>query len=724
MRLSRVIPGVAALAATIAMLAAPTASAQTYNILVNQQATTVDVPEGGTVTFTATNVGASNDAVVTLTNRTGVLVQINSLTLTGSSDFTLVNAPELPYSLNAAQSISLVLRQRPASSNRTSATLNISSTVNSQSRTTLLNLVGTAPEFAFSYTPQGGNASAITSGSTLTFPPTAIDATSTATVVITNRGTAQGTVQSITVAGANFAGVGLPLPNTVVEAGRTLQYTVQFTAKSLDPAAGSMAITAAGSASSFTLQGSGTGAQFSYAVTTSEGTTPVNAGGLIAVPDVVVGEKSAVTVRVRNAGNADARITTLAVNGAGYSITDSPLIPVTIPIGGQIAFTLNFTPTAAGRAAGRLRVGDVDFEIASNGLGANLSYNFTVSGNPTTVASGGTVNFLPARIGESNSIQFTATNSGTSPATVNSIGLTAASTVYTLAQVPSLPAQLAPGASLSFGVQFAPSAQGATTATLKIDNASFTLNGFGEAPAPLPTIRFTGATGAQDALQQPAVGLSIASAYRVSVNGTLTLAFNSDVFSNDPSVQFATGGRTVAFTIPAGQTAAVFPNGATTMRVQTGSVAGTIALTPSVATESGFNLTPSAPPTLNLTVAPAAPRILSAIVASKTASGITLQISGYSTARSVTQIDLALSATAGENVSTQRLTLPVESAFLGWYSGTASPQFGSLFTVTVPLTLAGEVIASGLSLSDTIQSIGVTLANRIGSSAATTVTLR
>ena len=724
MQILKAIRGFAAASALVAALAGQSALAQTYGILVNQQTTSADVPEGGTITFAATNIRASNDAVVTLTNRAGVLVQMNTITLTGSSDFTLVNAPELPFSLNPNQAISLVLRHNPATSNRTTGTLNINSTVNSQTRTTLLNLVGTAPEFSFSYTPQGGNATQIASGSTLTFPPTAIDATSNATVVITNRGTAPGIVQSITVGGANFAGVGLPLPNTTVNAGSTIQYTVQFTAKSLEAAVGSMAITAAGAASSFQLQGTGTGANFSYSVTSGDQTAPVNPGGLIAVPDAVVGEKSAVTVRVRNNGNADARITALAVNGAGYSLTDSPLIPVTIPIGGQIAFTLNFTPTATGRAAGRLRVGDVDFEVSSNGLGANLTYSFTAAGTTTTVSSGGTVNFLPARVGESNSVTFTATNSGTSPSAINAIGLTAASTVYTLSQTPALPAQLAPGASISFTVQFAPAAQGASTATLKVDNASFTLNGFGEAPAPLPTLRFTGATGAQEALQQPAIGVAIASAYRTNVTGTLTLAFNSDVFSNDPSVQFATGGRTVSFTIPAGQTAAVFPNGANTIRIQTGSVAGTITLTPTVATEGGFNLTPTQPPALNLTIASAAPRILSAIVASKAASAITLQVSGYSTARSVTQIDLALTGAAGENLGTQRVTIPVESAFLGWYSGATSGQFGSLFTVTIPLTLSGDVLTTGNALSDTIQSIGVTIANRIGTSSATTVALK
>ncbi|MBK7930534.1 MAG: choice-of-anchor D domain-containing protein [Bryobacterales bacterium] len=235
-------------------------------------------------------------------------------------------------------------------------------------------------------------------------------------------------MQSITVGGVNFAGVGIPLPNTTVDANRTVQFTVQFTPKSLDASVGSMTITAAGATSNFSLSGNGTGAQFSYAVSTPDGSTPLNIGGLVTVPDAVVGEKSSVTVRVRNTGNADARIATLAVNGTGYTITDAPLIPVTVPIGVQIAFTLNFAPTTTGRAAGRLRIGGDDFEVASNGLGAALTLQlrrFRLAHHHHLRRHGQ----LPPRPHrrESNNVTFTITNSGTSPTTVNSIGLTAAS---------------------------------------------------------------------------------------------------------------------------------------------------------------------------------------------------------------------------------------------------------------------------------------------------------
>jgi hypothetical protein len=333
------------------------------------------------------------------------------------------------------------------------------------------------------------------------------------------------------------------------------------------------------------------------------------------------------------------------------------------------------------------------------------------------------VNFTPVAVGSSSALRFTMNNTGTAAATVNSIGLAAPSTVFTLGGLPALPATIEPGGTLVMDITFAPAALGTTTATLRVDNQTFTLTGAGNAPPPLGALRFDGAAGAQEALQQPAIGLTIAAPYPLAVNGTLTLAFNSDVFTNDPSVQFATGGRTVNFTIPANTTRAVFANNANQIRIQTGSVAGTITVTPSVATESGINLTPASPPTHMLTVAQAAPRILSAIVGARTANSITLLVSGYATSRSVTQMDLTFTPVTGENVGTTRLTLNVEPAFLGWFSGTGSAPFGSLFTASVPLSFAGDVSNVG-NAAEAVQSVSITLGNRIGTSPAVSVALR
>ncbi len=186
----------------------------------------------------------------------------------------------------------------------------------------------------------------------------------------------------------------------------------------------------------------------------------------------------------------------------------------------------------------------------------------------------------------------------------------------------------------------------------------------------------------------------------------------------------ASGGRRVAFSIPAGQTSAIFQNNSPQIRLQTGTVAGNIALTPSFITvDGGVNLTPSNPQTLVLSVAQSAPRLLSVVVGSKTNSSFTLQVTGYSTCRTLTQMDFAFTPAGGENVATTKLSIPVESAFFAWYQSSASQSYGSLFTATVTFSISGDVTTAA-SLIDTLQPVSATLTNKLEASAAVSVALK
>jgi hypothetical protein len=296
--------------------------------------------------------------------------------------------------------------------------------------------------------------------------------------------------------------------------------------------------------------------------------------------------------------------------------------------------------------------------------------------------------------------------------------------VFTLVDVPSFPVQLAPGATVPVRVRFAPTALGAATATLRVDNSTFTLTGSGTNPAPLPDYRIEGPTGTQDPRQQPGVGLTLASAYSLPLTGTLTLSFSSEVFADDPAVQFASGGRTISFSIPAGQTRAVFPDGSNQVRLQTGTVAGTLTLTPGFVTEGGVSLTPQNPPTLRFSVAQSAPRVLNVVIASRTANGFTLLVTGYATSRSVQRVNITFTARSGEQLENSSLQLNVESSFLSWFQSNASVPFGGLFSISIPLTLTGEVVGENLNLSDTITSVAVTLTNALGTSNSVSADVR
>ena len=75
------------------------------------------------------------------------------------------------------------------------------------------------------------------------------------------------------------------------------------------------------------------------------------------------------------------------------------------------------------------------------------------------------------------------------------------------------------------------------------------------------------------------MGLQLASPYAQDLTGTLTLTFTPDSFADDPTIQFASGGRTVNFKIPANTTSAVFGQ-ASQVQFSSGTVAGVITLTP------------------------------------------------------------------------------------------------------------------------------------------------
>src|SRR5204863_9900240 len=133
----------------------------------------------------------------------------------------------------------------------------------------------------------------------------------------------------------------------------------------------------------------------------------------------------------------------------------------------------------------------------------------------------------------------------------------------------------------------------------------FTLSGVGNAPPALPGVSFSGVTSAVDAAQQIGAGITLDKTYPVQLNGKLVLSFTStaDVFSDDPAIAFASGGRTVNFIVPANSRNAVFGLTDNQIRFQTGTVAGTIILSATFATTAGaINLTTGAAPATNIPV--------------------------------------------------------------------------------------------------------------------------
>jgi hypothetical protein len=753
--------------AATAVLVASLASAQVtptplpFTINVKQGTTLSNAIDGSLIAFQADAIGRPSDAFVTVTHL-GVIpatppnaaptgtATITAVTLTGSTDFSVIGVPDPSQGFQPTQGFTLDIRYMPGTSQRVQGVVKINYTEqppNLPNGTTpkptlgsfSLNLSGVAPEFIFSYQPPpGNNTTPLQPNGTIQFPVANVNDTPLATVIISNIGSGPGVVNGVSVTGAaDFTPVNLPPLSTSVDTLKTLSFGVRYSPLQVETATGSVRIDFVDRSVTFGVLASSQGPAFSYDVLGASAATAILPGQTITLPDTQVNPTApgTVVVRVKNTGNADGKIANIDVSGAGFTLSQVPFVPLTLTAGSTASLNVNFNPTQPGPVSGLLRIGADSFVLTGTGLGQALVYSFVAGGITTTVQNNGGVIFPPSSVGQTSSLVFQITNNGTAAGSVNSISVAvaqpagspplppSATPIFSISKAPPLPAAIAAGDTLSFTVLFTPSTAGSAVGILRIDSLSFPVSGVANPPAPMPDYRFTGAAGAQQPLQQIATGLTLAAAYPLNLNGTLTLTFNSDVFSNDPAVQFAVGGRTVNFIIPAGATQAVFPNNATQLGLQTGTVAGTITLTPSFITDGGINLTPAIPPSLNLTVAQSAPRLLSLQVSGKTASTLNLLITGYATGRTLTQIDIQFTPVAGENVATTKLSLPVGPSFTAWYQSTASQAFGSQFTLTLPLTLQGD-LTNVTTLTAAVQSVSVTLTNNQGVSSSQSVSLQ
>lgn len=726
--------------AAAGLLLASSAYAQTtfpFQIRIQQGANVATVPNNSNLVLSADNVGQLLIMKVNVSYRGQTSVTFTQQPeLFGSPDFRITTPlPELPLTLTPTQAIAFDVQFRPTSATRVSAQLEIPYTeappvgVPSGTPPTRgfisLSLTGTAPDITVNYFLQSDlNLLALAPGGKLVFPSTLVNASSNAVVVISNRGSGPGPVNGVSVTGEAFQAQGLPLFPLTLNSGADFRFNIRYSPKRIETSTGKMQVTVGERVLNFDLEGTATGSNFSYEVLLDEGAKTLLPDESFTLPDTAIGERTSVAIRIRNTGNSDGPLNSINLIGAGFQITDTPFLPQTLAPNAALVFTLTFAPQQAGESKGRLRIGSDSFEVVARGIGARLLFSYTAAGSDTNqIVPGGPVIFSPIAVGDTTALTFTIRNSGTAAATIANIGIVEPRSAFSLSGLPALPVRLDPEASQQFTISFKPTASGFTTASLRVDALSFALTGSGLQPPPLPGFSFQGPSGTVEPLQQPSVGLELESPFPIALVGTLTMNPQPDGFSADPAVQFATGGRAVAFTIAPNTTAAMFANGSRQIRLQTGSVSGTIILTPSFATESGFNLTPDSPATLRLTVPASPPRLLTLQVVSRTQNVLVLGITGLATTRTLTRLEFRFTPAPNFNVPTTTVTVNIEPDAGAWFRSVASQSFGGQFFIQVPFTLRSDQ-ASVTSPLDALQSVSVTATNEQGSSTAVSADLK
>jgi len=748
----------------LSALGAGLASAQTIDFLL-----TYTVPGQAPVTFNNDTLLPPFSAQTTQATITAEYIGSSQATiaagpqgtipwLVGSTEFTLSvpTTVTFPLVLNPGQKLSFTIAFTPSSSNTSAAGATITipytepNTASGATSATVSSAIvilveGTSPAVSFAYAFSNGNTMAISPGSTITFPPTTLNTSATATLAVINTGSGAAEITGITYPPSTspFQVSGVPLASTAVpytlNAGATpLEIGITYTPTAQQTDTGQITFTFVnGTTDTINLAGSGISTTLSFSYLSGSSTTPISLtpSGTITFAPVAVAtagttaSSSTDIVQVKNTGTTSVTINSVSVSGP-FASTTAQTFPITLSAGGTTSFTISYTPTAVGSCStnssqcGTLVIGNAVFQLSGTGLGPQLGFSYTSSGQTVSIGTNGEVVFPSIAVSKSESVTFTITNSGTTATTVTLVTVSPNPPF----SVPSLPpTPLAPGNSTSFAITFAPTVVGPASGTLQVNGTSITLLGGGTAPPALPSYTISGPSGSVSPATQAPVSLTLGSSYPVDLTGVLTLT-TSGTLGTDPAVQFSTGSRTVDFTIPSGGTQANFAGQGSQIFVQTGTVAESVTLTPSFTTSGGVPITPTSPPTLQFTIPSSVPVIESLQVTnatgSQTGASFDVVVTGYTTTRDLGTLTVGFTAASGFNLTSSQTSVDVSGPSRVWFqSSTSIDSYGGLFQVTESFTFTGTA-PKNQTLLEAIASLSATISNSVGTSASSQVNLQ
>jgi len=200
-------------------------------------------------------------------------------------------------------------------------------------------------------------------------------------------------------------------------------------------------------------------------------TSPVNLG--------MVNLGSSSTAPVTFTAKRTVTVTGLSSTSGDFTFSGvSPSLPARLRTGNTLSATVTFTPSRSGIRAGALvastNLGPVSTSLS--GIGRNP--NAVLSNSPNTVSFGGT------SVGQTLNGTVTFSNVGGAPLTIN--GVTPPAAPFSATGLPVAGAVLAPGASVTVTLAFAPTAEGNFTGTLVVattaGQASVPLSGSAKPP--------------------------------------------------------------------------------------------------------------------------------------------------------------------------------------------------------------------------------------------------
>lgn len=690
-----------------------------FGYRVGSSLTTTPISQNGTIAFgPAVPAGTTVSVTLTVVNQSTLTWRIQDTSIqgtffsvmAGTAQFTPGSSTSFPVTFTAPATTgrhSAILTLRFVSNTGVNGQYSFFLDAEAQPGVTLPGASETSSlVVSYAFVDRGNNIP-VSSGGTIPFPAAPVGTRIPAAIVITNRGSTTAVINSASLSGSGFEMTGLPLLPANLIAGGETRFSIAFTPAEGIAYTGELKITAAGQERTFGLSGQGQAGQLTYDLITNGIPSRITPGSTIIFPSLPGGTGSTlVTVRARNTGNGESRLTGVTFSGNAFFLLDQPAPPIILKPGEEINVRVQFTPPDVGEYTGTLRIDSASFPLSGRGTGARLSV-YLLLGEERFLLRSATRGVIPnTEVGGRRQFALEIVNGGDESTPISAIQFSGDG--FNLSQLPPLPARIAPGQSLLVAGTFAPTLVGSVLGFLVVQDLAFQILGVGSDPPPLPTVKFTGVPAIIQPVQQPALGIEVATPYPYDLTGTVRLSYSNDSYVDDPAVQFLNGLRSIDFKIPANSTRAIFGTSSQDIRFQTGSIAGTITIVAQISTGK-VDLTRGTPPVVVLNLPPSAPVIRAVEFVAQASKRFDVVITGAVTSRTLSRFLFTFTPKTGGKLKTTSLTADVSKAFETWFQGPNSRFYGGQFRATITFDLTADF--------GVLDSIEVTAVNGLGSSA-------
>lgn len=384
--------------------------------------------------------------------------------------------------------------------------------------------------------------------------------------------------------------------------------------------------------------------------------------------NVAEGDTVDLRIRIRNLGSNSVTVTQFYGLGAGFTL-DSPAGQFAMAPGTLRDFILHFSANTLATFTAWIQLNDISAIVSATTVIPPVLAILPGCSSPASL----TIAFGPVNQNQSLLCNFTLQNPNTQPMTISMLTVTGQGFQGPLG--PSVPFTLASGQTISFAINFTPSAPAFYFGTLAIETRSYSLMGSGfDLTSPILSFDTTSIKSSQ----QHQLIMSLPSPSPATLSGSVNIAFLPDtaLVTDDPAVLFlATGTRSLPFTVNQGATQ-ILIGGFSTAAFQTGTSSGRIRFTVS---GPGISNNPT-----DLIVPPSIISLDTAI-ATRRATDLDVSLIGFDNTYSAGVMTFIFYSTSGQQLSPGAFRADFTSNFRSYFTSTqAGGQFQAL--VTFPVT--------------------------------------